>query len=47
MFDYGIVTSAGYFAFMVGSAVGIFVVIYLVYVVVAYMAVRRSVYGKV
>ena len=46
MFDYGIVMNASHLARMVGSAVGLFVGIYLLYVLVAYVSFRRNVYGE-
>jgi len=46
VFDYGIVINASHLALMVGSAVGIFAVIYLLYIMVAYVSFRRNVYDK-
>jgi|GEM_PF-3862643 len=46
VFDYGIVMNASHLVRMVGSAVGLFVGIYLLYVLVAYVSFRRNVYDK-
>lgn len=46
IFDYGIIISSSHLATMVGSTVGIFAVIYLLYVIVAYVSFRRNVYDR-
>lgn len=43
LFDYGIIMSVGHIATIIGGTVGIFLLIYLLYVAIAYVSFRRNV----